>query len=202
MAQIDAPTDDFCFVHAADLHLDTPFRGIGETAPSVAGALRDASLEAFDNLVTLCLERQAAFLVIAGDVYDGAERGIRAQLRFLQGLTRLSDAGIQTFVVHGNHDPVETGWSAVGTWPPLVTVFGTKEVEAVPVQRDGRELAVVQGISYWRRDVRENLALRFAPRDGAELPRVMRTTAPVPSRSSDAPDSTTGRSGIYMPACS
>jgi DNA repair exonuclease SbcCD nuclease subunit len=117
--------------------------------------------------VTLCLERQAAFLVIAGDVYDGAERGIRAQLRFLQGLTRLSDAGIQTFVVHGNHDPVETGWSAVGTWPPLVTVFGTKEVEAVPVQRDGRELAVVQGISYWRRDVRENLALRFAPRDGA-----------------------------------
>jgi DNA repair exonuclease SbcCD nuclease subunit len=167
MAQSDALTDDFCFVHAADLHLDTPFKGIGETAPSVAVALREASLEAFDNLVTLCLERKAAFLVIAGDVYDGAERGIRAQLRFLHGLTRLSDAGIQTFVVHGNHDPVESGWSAVGAWPRLATIFGTKGVEAVPVRRDGRVLAVVQGISYWRRDVRENLSLRFARRDGA-----------------------------------
>jgi DNA repair exonuclease SbcCD nuclease subunit len=48
-----------------------------------------------------------------------------------------------------------------------VTVFGAKGVEAVSVRRDGRDIAVVQGISYWRRDVRENLALRFAPREGA-----------------------------------
>src|SRR4249920_302718 len=95
----------FRFVHAADLHLDTPFEGLARTAPAVATALRDASLSAFDALVELALREQAAFLVVAGDIYDGAERGVRAQLRFLAGLRRLSDAGVQVLVVHGNHDP-------------------------------------------------------------------------------------------------
>ncbi len=155
----------FCFVHAADLHLDTPFKGLGKSAAPVAAALREASLEAFERLVALCLERRAAFLVIAGDVYDGTERGIRAQLRFRDGLARLSAAGIATYVVHGNHDPLESGWSAVGAWPTAVTVFGTEAVEAVPVVRDGLQIAVVHGISYGRRDVRDNLALGFSRGD-------------------------------------
>jgi exonuclease SbcD len=167
-AGVRAP-GDFCFVHAADLHLDTPFKGIGETAPHVAGALREASLKAFDNLIELCLEREAAFLVVAGDVYDGSERGIRAQLRFLDGLIRLSDAGVWTFVVHGNHDPIEAGWSAIKAWPERVRVFSSDEVGVSVVGETGAPLAVVQGISYWRRDVRENLARRFAPQPGGGL---------------------------------
>lgn len=150
----------FRFVHAADLHLDAPCTGIGRTAPEVAEALRDASLQAWDALVDLALREQAAFVVLAGDVYDGAQAGIRAQLRFLQGLRRLSRAGIPTFVVHGNHDPLE-GWSAIREWPPGVTVFGPERVEAVPVERDGRRLATVYGISYARREERRNLAALF-----------------------------------------
>ncbi|MGA3217000.1 MAG: DNA repair exonuclease [Acidimicrobiales bacterium] len=158
---------DFSFVHAADLHLDTPFKGLGTTAPRVAERLREASLAAFDTLVELCLDRGAAFLVVAGDVYDGPERGLRAQLRFRDGLGRLSDAGIASFVVHGNHDPVETGWSALGdTWPERVTVFGPGTVQAVTVEVDGIPLATVQGVSFAQRSERENLALRFAHRAG------------------------------------
>lgn len=159
----------FCFVHAADLHLDTPFTGLSRTAPDVAAALREASLEAFDSLVRLCLDRRAAFLVVAGDVYDGAERGLRAQLRFREGLQSLSDAGIPCFVAHGNHDPVDEGWSAIGSWPELVHVFGSASVESVPVERDGRVIATVQGISYGQRQVTENLALRFSGRAGGGL---------------------------------
>ena len=153
---------EFCFVHAADLHLDTPFKGLGEVAPDVAKALREASLEAFDALVELCLERAAAFLVLAGDIYDGAERGLRAQLRFLAGLERLSAAKIPVFVAHGNHDPVEEGWSAIRRWPEGVHVFSDKEVECIPVVRGGRAIAAVQGISFDRGAVTENLALRFS----------------------------------------
>jgi exonuclease SbcD len=156
--------DDFCFVHAADLHLDTPFRGIGETAPHVGDALREASLGALDNLVELCLGRGAAFLVVAGDVYDGIERGIRAQLRFHDGIRRLSEAGVWTFVVHGNHDPIEAGWSAIQSWPERVRVFGSDELGVAVVGDPAAPLAVVQGISYWRRDVTENLARRFSRR--------------------------------------
>jgi DNA repair exonuclease SbcCD nuclease subunit len=151
----------FRFVHAADLHLDTPFEGIGRVAPVVADSLRDASLEAWDALVRLAIECEAAFLLLAGDIYDGAQRGVRAQLRFGRGLDQLSSRGIQTFIVHGNHDPLD-GWSAVRRWPEGVTIFGSTDVKTVPVMRDGRPLATIHGVSYGQRDVRENLALRFA----------------------------------------
>src|SRR5277367_1737006 len=121
----------YSFVHAADLHLDTPFRGVHEVAPFVAAELREASLDAFDAIVTLALERGAAFLLVAGDVYDGAERGLRAQIRFRNGLARLAAAGIPSFVVHGNHDPVATGWSAISSWPEGVTVFPSDRVEVL-----------------------------------------------------------------------
>ena len=160
----------FCFVHAADLHLDTPFEGIGQVTPWVADALRDASLEAFDNLVELALARDAAFVVLAGDINDGAERGVRAQLRFKQGLTRLSDAGIWSLVVHGNHDPVSTGWSAIRSeWPPLVKIFDPGTVGEVTIERDGEHIATVRGISFAQRAETDNLALRFPKRSGPEL---------------------------------
>ncbi|MGH9171908.1 MAG: metallophosphoesterase family protein [Acidimicrobiales bacterium] len=162
-------TTGFCFVHAADLHLDTPFKGVGQTNASVAETLREASLLAFSDLVSLCIDRRAEFLLLSGDIYDGAERGIRAQLHFREGLLKLSRAGIATFVVHGNHDPLDGGWSAISEWPPLVSVFGSSAVEAVPVLRAGEQIAIVQGISYGRRDVTENLALRFERLDGPGL---------------------------------
>ena len=160
----------FCFIHAADLHLDTPFEGISQTAPWVADALRDASLEAFDALVELALIRNAAFVVLAGDIYDGAERGVRAQLRFKRGLERLNDAGIWSFVVHGNHDPVTTGWSAIRSeWPPLVKIFDHGTVDEVEVEKDGELIATVRGISFAKREETDNLALLFPKRSGPEL---------------------------------
>jgi DNA repair protein SbcD/Mre11 len=163
------PQKDFCFVHAADLHLDTPFEGVRADAPDVAEALADASLAALDALVDLALERQAAFVVIAGDVYDGPERGVRAQLRFRRGLGTLAEAGIPVLVAHGNHDPVETGWSAIREWPPGVVVFPSGEVLETEIRRDGAVLARVQGISYPRREVPESLVPRFAKPAGGGL---------------------------------
>jgi len=154
------------FVHAADLHLDTPFEGIGQTAPEVAALLRDASLVAWDALVQLCIDEKAEFLLLAGDIYDGEVRGVRAQLRFLRGLERLASRGIEVFIAHGNHDPAGGRWSAIREWPRGVTVFGHERVESVRVDRDGRTLAVVHGLSHSTREVSENLALRF--RRGSE----------------------------------
>lgn len=157
--------DEWCFVHAADLHLDTGFQGVARLDDRLAARLRDASLDAFDALVELTLRREAAFLVLAGDVYDGAERGLRAQLRFEQGVRRLADAGIATFVAHGNHDPLVTGWQLVTSWPDAVHVFGHDRVESHVVERDGRPLAVVQGVSYAERAEPRNLASLFERTD-------------------------------------
>ena len=160
----------FTFVHAADLHLDSPFIGVTARAPEIAEVLRQATFDAFDNVVRLCIERRAAFLVVAGDVYDGADRSLRAQLRFRDGLARLSACGIGTFVVHGNHDPLD-GWSSAIEWPGDVHVFGD-ELETVPFARDGRTIAMISGISYPQKQEQRNLARLFAP---------------AASRSSDAP---------------
>ena len=156
------------FVHAADLHLDTPFQGVARPAPEIARALRDASLQAWENLVQLTMDREAAFLLLAGDIYDGAERGMRAHLRFADGLRRLADAGIRVFVVHGNHDPLGEGWSAIREWPDGVTVFGSDGVQTVGLEVDGTAVAV-HGISYPTRAVTENLALKYRRHPDASL---------------------------------
>jgi len=159
--------DSFRFVHAADLHIDSPFAGVGDTDNRVATRLREATYEAFQNLVDLCINQNADFLVIAGDVYDGADRSVRAQLRFRDGLSKLSEKGIKTFVVHGNHDPLD-GWQSSITWPEGVHIFGATP-EWVNFEKNGEVVAAVQGMSYPTREVNDNLAVQFSPPTSGNL---------------------------------
>jgi len=147
------------FVHAADFHLDSPFAGLSEVEPEMQKLLREATFEAFTNVIDLCLNESVDFLLVAGDVYDGKDRSLRAQLRFRDGLKRLSDAGIRTYIVHGNHDPLD-GWTASLQWPDLVHIFGGK-VETVEFVRDGEVRAIIHGISFEKNDIKDNLALKF-----------------------------------------
>ncbi|MFC4427131.1 metallophosphoesterase family protein [Deinococcus navajonensis] len=155
----------FTFAHVADLHLDTPFSGLAALNDALAQQLQDASLLAWDRVVDGCLAEQVTFVVIAGDVYDSDTASVRAQLRFKRGLERLSDAGIPSFIVHGNHDPNGGRWSAVDRWPDGVTVFGTQEVTHVPVVVGGQTVATVSGLSFPERHVQDNLARRFIRQD-------------------------------------
>ncbi len=165
---VSEPCPTVRFLHAADLHLDTPFRGLSRQSPERAELLRDASLEAFDVLVDTALREQVAFCLFAGDIYDGPQRGVRAQLRFRDGLARLSRAGIASFVVHGNHDPAD-GWSAVDSWPDGVHLFDSERVRTWPVRVRGRTVATVSGISFASRHERRNLAAMFPPAEGPGL---------------------------------
>jgi DNA repair exonuclease SbcCD nuclease subunit len=145
------------FVHAADLHLDSPFKGIHAVSPAVGAVLREATFAAFERIVELCIEEDVDALLVAGDVYDGADRSLRAQLRFIAGLERLDEAGIRSFICHGNHDPLD-GWTARLRLPPGCHQFGT-EVEAVPL--DDLGLAAVYGVSYGQAAVTGDLAATF-----------------------------------------
>jgi len=149
----------FRFVHAADLHIDSPFAGIGETDKHVAERLRESTFQAFQNLVELCIKNDAKFLVIAGDVYDGADRSVRAQLRFRDGLSKLAENGIQSFIVHGNHDPLD-GWQSSIEWPEGVHIFGDSP-EWKNVEVEGEVIASIQGMSYPTQEVTDNLAIQF-----------------------------------------
>jgi len=149
----------FRFAHAADLHIGSPFSGLAAKNETVAERLGSATYEAFDNLVRLCVAEKVDFLVVAGDVYDGADRSPQAQIRFRNQLSELAIQGIQSFVVHGNHDPLDGRYLNI-TFPEGVHVFG-EEPTTVLVEREGEPLCRVQGVSYPTRVVNENLALRF-----------------------------------------
>jgi len=148
------------FIHTADLHLDSPFRGLAEVSPTLQSVLCDATFQAFERIVDLTIKRQADCLLIAGDVYDAADRSLRALTRLRRQFERLAEQNISVFVCHGNHDPL-SGWGSRFTFPPNVRIFGTEEVEAYPLLREGREIARVYGISYRTERVTDNLVRRF-----------------------------------------
>ena len=103
----------FTFVHTADLHLDSPFVGLEQIDTEVAAVLKDATFLAFNNIIDLCIESNAHFLLVAGDVFDSGDRSLRAQLRFRDGLERLDEASftaIMTPWMAGRHlSPGPTG---------------------------------------------------------------------------------------------
>jgi DNA repair exonuclease SbcCD nuclease subunit len=151
----------FAFVHTGDLHLDSPFVGLtAEAPPNVATLLRESTILAWRNIVDLALQEQVDFLLVAGDAFERANRTLRGQLVFRDGLARLAQAGIASFVVTGNHDPLD-GWEPSVTWPQLAHRFPAHDVTAQPVLRDGSEIARIYGVSYHQRDISTNLARRF-----------------------------------------
>ena len=148
------------FVHAADLHLDSPFSGLRAIAPDeVSSKLRRATFDVYESIVDLCIEERVDALLVAGDVYDGRDRRLRSQLKFVDGLRRLDEAGIRSFICHGNHDPLD-GWEARLDLPDGCVRFGS-EVTGEPVFPEDPGRATVYGISYPQREVRENLSPRF-----------------------------------------
>ena len=157
--------DAIRYIHAADLHLDTPFQGLSREVAqegALARLLQEATFTALDRLFGFCEAEKPDFLVLAGDIYNQENYSVKAQLRLRDGCRRLQQAGIRVFLAHGNHDPLDSRLHTV-EWPDNVTVFGP-EVERHLIERDGQPLAVVHGISHARQREARNLA-RFFARD-------------------------------------
>ncbi|HJU15682.1 MAG TPA: DNA repair exonuclease [Stellaceae bacterium] len=95
---------EFRFLHAADIHLDSPMRGLEADPEAPVRLLREASREAFRNLIDTAIAERVAFLLIAGDLYDGDWQDWRTGLFFIEQARKLADCGIPLIVVKGNHD--------------------------------------------------------------------------------------------------
>ena len=152
----------FRFIHSADLHLASPFKGLRKTNPEVGEILRKATFDAYDRLIRLCVDKKVDALLVAGDVFDGATRDVPAQLKFVQGLNALKAKDIQVFLCHGNHDPLDE-WSTGLTLPDNVHQF-REEAKCVRVN-DSQNSPVVCGISYPTRKVEQSLLNKFPKRD-------------------------------------
>lgn len=154
-------TEPVRFVHAADLHLDAPFAGVDATDPRVREALVASTYDALGELVAVCLGHGAQFLVIAGDVYNAAEKSLRAEFAFRDACARLGEAGIRVLVACGNHDPASSRSAGIAL-PENVHIFSANEVERVEIEREGEAVCAVYGRSFRTAAEKGNFATGFA----------------------------------------
>jgi DNA repair exonuclease SbcCD nuclease subunit len=147
----------FRFIHTADVHIDSPLIGLTRHEGAAADRIRSATREAFDNLIGQAIEEQVAFVIIAGDLYDGDWRDFHTGLFFSLQMGRLAKAGVEAFVLYGNHD-AESQITKRLSLPGNVKVFSARKPETFVVE----ELRVaLHGQSFRQRDVTENLVQAY-----------------------------------------
>ncbi|MFB9951067.1 exonuclease SbcCD subunit D [Rhizobium puerariae] len=147
----------FRFVHAADLHLGSPFQGLAMKDAAMADLFIEASRKAFSALVDQAVERKVDFFIVAGDVYDGDWKDNKIGLFFNREVARLERAGIPVFLLKGNHD-AESVITKTITLPKNVSEFpvgkpGTFRLDHLKVALHGQGFA--------ERSATENLALGY-----------------------------------------
>jgi exonuclease SbcD len=144
----------FKFLHAADLHLDSPLLGLATKSADYAARVDRASRDAFENLIGLAIDEGCKFIVLAGDIFDGDLRNFQTGLFFIDQMRRLDAAGIQAFLILGNHD-AENRFAAKLTMSANVHVFDSKRPQTIAIEA---LLVTIHGRSFPQRDVTENIA--------------------------------------------
>lgn len=147
----------FRFLHAADIHVDSPLRGLSGQEGSAAERVRTATREALDQLVEFAIEEEVDFLVIAGDLYDGDWRDYNTGLFFVRQMGRLRSVHIPVYLIHGNHDAASQITKQLEL-PENVHVFGSRNPETF---RLGELDVALHGQSFHQREVRDNLVLGY-----------------------------------------
>lgn len=149
----------FKFLHAADVHLDSPLRGLERYEGAPVSEIRGATRRALENLVDLAVAEEAAFVLLAGDLYDGDWKDYNTGLFFAAQMRRLEEAGIPVFLLSGNHDAASQ-ISRVLRPPGNVRVFSTKRPETVVL--DDLEVAL-HGQGFASAAVSDDLAALYPP---------------------------------------
>ncbi len=149
----------FRFLHVADLHLDSPLRGLEEDPEAPAGRIREASRRALANLVEFTLAEAVPLVVVAGDLFDGDWQDWRTGHYLTKQLARLTRAGVQVVMIRGNHD-AESVLTRAMSLPEGATLLGAQSPETVDLPGIG---AAVHGQSFAHRETLANLALGYPP---------------------------------------
>ncbi len=151
------------FIHASDLHIDSPLRGLDRYVGAPVERLRTATRSAFERLIDTALAERVDFVLVAGDIYDCDWQDFHTGLFFRGQLVRLERAGIRVFIVQGNHD-AQGVISKQLALPPNVTVFSSRTAQTVRLD----ELSVaIHGRSFPEREVNEDFVPAYpAPVSG------------------------------------
>lgn len=147
------------FIHTADLHIDSPLRGLSRYQGAPLERLRSATRRALERLVELAVDEKVDFVLMAGDLYDRDWQDFHTGLFVNAQLVKLKNAGIQVFIVQGNHD-AQSHMTRQIPWPDNVKVFSSRTAETAHLKALG---VAIHGHSFPNREVPENLVPGYPP---------------------------------------
>jgi DNA repair protein SbcD/Mre11 len=139
------------FIHAADLHLDSPMVGLKHLPANILSRVRESTFTALGKLTSAAIDNNVDFVILAGDLYDGEDRSLRAQSRFRNEMKKLSQKGIPVYVIHGNHDHLNGSWVHLDM--PSNVHFFSSDVEMKIFHTKRGEKVHLYGFSYLQRHI-------------------------------------------------
>jgi DNA repair protein SbcD/Mre11 len=148
------------FLHCADLHLDSPFKGLSSLPEAMLKRLFESTFLSFNRLVDIAIQEKVDFVIIAGDLYDSGQRSLKAQSFLKNCFAKLDSHHIEVYIVHGNHDPLDGQWVSL-EWPKNVHFFQGGSIQTFCYERDGKTVACLHGFSYETSAVTDNRTIHF-----------------------------------------
>lgn len=144
-------------LHTADLHIDSPMGSLEAYEGAPVDVMRAATRRAVENVIEIALRERVDVITIGGDVFDGQWRDINTGLWWHERLKTLVEAGIEVFVVHGNHDAESLLTERIAA-PEGVHVFASHAATSVESRKGP---LIVHGQSYRDRATTDDLAAGY-----------------------------------------
>lgn len=147
----------FSFIHAADIHLDSPLYKLDHYEGAPVEELRQATRRAFGNLVDLAIAKGVDFVLIAGDLYDGDWKDYNTGLFLVSQMSRLREVNIPAYIIAGNHDAASKITKTLRL-PDGVELLPSRKATTLLLDKIG---VAIHGQSFASPAVRENLSIAY-----------------------------------------
>ncbi|TFB22103.1 DNA repair exonuclease [Filobacillus milosensis] len=148
------------FLHSADLHLDSPYKGMKNLPNRIYQDIKDSTLKAFRRLIDVAIDQQVDFVLIVGDLFDQDSNSIKALVELKRGLEKLNSHDIQAYISFGNHDYMMLNKAELN-FPSNTYVFPTGSISNVTFDQNEQPLVEISGFSYWEQSVSERMVEQY-----------------------------------------
>jgi DNA repair exonuclease SbcCD nuclease subunit len=121
----------FCFVHAADFHLELPPLGVSEVPDHLRELFLQSAYWAAERVFETVLSEEAELLILSGDILDPRHSGPRGPLFLVEQFERLAKHEVAVYWAGGRVDSPDA-------WPPDVWPSSIRLPQNVHVFARGR----------------------------------------------------------------
>ena len=136
------------FIHAADLHIGAPFKGLRSSSEQWAEKMMRAVTAAYKRVIDVAVEDKVDFVVMPGDLFDNSHPSFKDFSVFVDGINRLAEAGIPVYFCNGNHDPLVSWQDELGELPANMHRFSAEGPSFFAFERSGEPLVLLGGRGY------------------------------------------------------